>query len=102
MKKLIILFVAFALSSGAFAQHDMSKMKKGKTEKMDMKKVHVMMKDGKMEMVQNGKSMNMDKDMTLSNGTKVSVDGTVTMKSGKTIKLKDGEMIYMNGKLGKM
>ena len=75
MKKLLILFVAFTLSTGAFAQHNMDNM--GKMEKMDMKKDHMMMKNGKMEMVKAGKTMVMDKDMTLTNGTTVSTGGMV-------------------------
>ena len=97
MKKLLILFVAFTLSTGAFAQHNMDNM-----EKMDMKKDHMMMKNGKMEMVKAGKTMAMDKDMTLTNGTTVSTGGMVKMKDGKTMQMKEGEMMYMDGKMGVM
>jgi len=104
VKKLLIVFAAFTLSSGAFAQEKMDKKmgKMDKTEKMDMKKDHIMMMDGKMQMMKNGKTIAMDKDMTLSNGTKVSMDGTVKMKSGKTMMMKEGDMMYMNGKMSKM
>lgn len=44
----------------------------------------------------------MDKDMSLSNGTKVKTDGTMKTKAGKTMMMKEGDMIYMNGKMRKM
>ena len=97
MKKLLILFVAFTLSTGAFAQHKMDKI-----EKMDMKKDHMMMKGGRIEMVKAGKTMAMDKNMTLINGTTVSTGGMVKMKDGKTMQMKEGEMMYMDGKMGGM
>jgi len=71
-------------------------------QKMGMKIDHILMMDAKMHVVKNNKQMPMYKDMTLGNGTKVSTDGTVKMKNGKTIKIKDGDMIYVNGTMGKM
>lgn len=67
-----------------------------------MKKDHLMMKDGKMEMTKNGKTMLMDKDMTMSNGTEVMTDGMCKMKDGKTMTMKEGDMMDMNGKMSKM
>ena len=40
--------------------------------------------------------------MSLSNGTKVKTDGTMKTKAGKTMMMKEGDMIYMNGKMRKM
>lgn len=105
MKKLLILVTAIGLSTGVFAQeHDMDKMGKNKSkmEKMDMKKDHVMMMDGKMQMMKDGKTMPMDKDMTMGNGTEVMTDGMVKMKGGKTMTMKEGDMMDMNGKMSKM
>ena len=62
----------------------------------------VVMEDGKMMIMKNGKSMSMDKDMKMSNGTMVMTDGTVKMKNGKSKMMKDGECVYMNGTMGKM
>lgn len=91
----MILIAALFLSAGVFAQEKMDK-------KMDMKKDHLMMMDGKMKMFKNGKEMVMDKDMTLSNGTKVMKDGTMKTKAGETMTMKEGDVIYMDGKMGKM
>lgn len=101
MKKILVLLVISLLGAGAFAQTD-QKMNKMKSEKMMQGKDCVMMKDGKMMVMKNGATMAMDKDMTMSNGTTVMTDGTVKMKDGKTMMLKDGECVYMNGKMGSM
>ena len=62
----------------------------------------VMMKDGKMMVMKNGQTIGMDKDMTMSNGTMVMKDGSVKMKDGTTMMMKEGDCIYMNGKMSKM
>ena len=56
MKKLLILAVAFTLSLGAFAQDTThKKMDKHMDHKMGMKKDCVMMEDGKMMVMKEGK-----------------------------------------------
>ena len=53
----------------------------------------VMMKDGKMMMMTDGKATGpMDHDMSMSDGTKV-------MKDGKEMHMKDGQMMMMDGKM---
>jgi Domain of unknown function (DUF6799) len=60
----------------------------------------VMMKDGKMMMMKDGKATGpMDHDMTMSNGTKVMTDGTMIMKDGSQMHMKDGQMMMMEGKM---
>jgi len=59
----------------------------------------VMMKDGKMMMMDGNASGPMDHDMTMSDGTKVMKDGMVKMKDGKEMHMKDGQMMMMDGKL---
>jgi len=59
----------------------------------------VMMKDGKMWMMQGGKTTAMDKEMTMKNGCKVSTDGTCTMKDGKSMKMKNGDWMDMDGNM---
>ena len=60
----------------------------------------VMMKEGKMMMMMDGKAAGpMDHDMTMSDGTKVMKDGMVKMKDGKEMHMKDGQMMMMDGKL---
>jgi len=106
MKKLLILITALALSSTAFSQEKMD-MKKGAkmgrmNHKMNTKKDHVMMVNGKMQMMKNGKKMPMENEMTMGNGTKVMADGMCTKKDGTTMTMKNGDMMYMDGKMGKM
>ena len=58
---------------------------------------HLMMSDGKMMVMKNGKATPMEEDMTFDNGTKVMRDGSVTMKDGKTAKMTDGDRLSMDG-----
>ena len=67
----------------------------------EMMKDHIMMKDGKVMMIKEGKSMPMDKELTLTNGTKVTADGTVTMKDGTKTMMKEGDMMSMDGEMMK-
>lgn len=102
MKRLFFLLVAFTFSTALFAQdktHHKGKMTEHKMGKMQD---CVMMEDGKMMTMKDGSTMVMDKDMTMKNGTVVMTDGTVKMKNGKTMKLQNGECVYMNGKMSTM
>ena len=101
MKKMMILFVSLLFGSfSLFAQT--TPKKDAKMEKMSKMDDGVMMKDGKMMMVENGKKMEMTHDVTLKNGQVVMQDGTVKMKDGKTMMMKDGDCLSMNGKMSKM
>ena len=65
----------------------------------EMTKDHLMMKGGEIMMMKaDGKSMAIDKEMTLKDGTKVMVDGTVVPKDGEKMMMKEGEAISMEGK----
>jgi len=59
----------------------------------------LLMKDGKMIMTKNGKTMPMDAEIRLDNGTSVKTDGTCVDKNGSTMRLKNGESINMAGKM---
>ncbi len=65
-------------------------------EKM-MKENCLMLKEGKVVQMKDGKSAEIDKEVTLKNGDMVMMDGTVMKKDGKKIKLKEGECMDMNG-----
>ena len=84
------------LTMSSFAQE--KKMGKMNSKTKDC----VMMKDGKMMVEKGGKTMPMDNDVTMSNGTVVTPDGSVKMKNGTTKMLKDGDCVYMNGKMSSM
>ena len=72
------------------------------THKNTMKKDCIMMKDGKVMQTKDGNTTELTDDVTLPNGTVVSKDGTVKTKDGKTSMLKDGDCVYMNGKMTHM
>ena len=67
---------------------------------MAIEKDGVMMKDGKMWRLQDGKEIGrMDRETTLSNGTKVAMNGKMMMKNGKEMQLLEGQTIMLDGKL---
>jgi len=130
MKKLIVVFVAIAISAGAYAQAGSTN---GKTSPQDLKnkqnqnvqnnpqdlnknqnqnvqnnpvdKSHpdgVMMQNGKMMKVKNGQMTSIDHDMTLSNGTKIMSDGTCVKKDGTKMTMKEGQHMDMSGNLTPM
>ena len=60
----------------------------------------VMMKDGKMWRLQDGREVGrMDRETTLSNGTKVAMNGKMVMKDGKEMQMQEGQTIMLDGKM---
>jgi hypothetical protein len=60
----------------------------------------VMMKDGKMWRLQDGKEIGrMDRETTMTNGTKVMMSGKMTMKGGKEMQMQEGQTIMLDGKM---
>ncbi len=59
----------------------------------------VMMSDGKMMFVKNGKMILIKRQVTLNNGTKVMADGTCVRKDGTKVMLKDNEHMDMQGNM---
>ena len=60
----------------------------------------VMMKNGKMMMMQDGREVTrMDRETTLSDGTRVMMNGKLVTKGGKEMQLKEGQMVMMDGKM---
>jgi hypothetical protein len=58
----------------------------------------VIMQGGKMMMMKAGKAMDpMTASMTMSNGAVVMVNGTVKLPGGQELRLKDGQMMMMDG-----
>ena len=58
-----------------------------------------MMKDGKMMVMKEGKTMPMDKMMTMENGTTCMTNGECTMKDGSKMMMKNGDRMDMKGKM---
>ena len=110
MKKLSMFILAACVGSTAvFAQDTTtttthSSMQKthtmgsGKMGSMKMKDC-VMMKDGKMMVMKGGEKMAMDNETTFTNGSKVGTDGMLTKQDGTTKQLKNGDCVYMDGKM---
>jgi hypothetical protein len=67
---------------------------------MAAEKDGVMMKDGKMTRMQDGKEIGRrDRETTMSNGTKVMMNGKMMMKGGKEMQMKEGQMVMLDGKM---
>jgi hypothetical protein len=97
MKKMLATMVAvFAMVILVHAQTA------SQPEKKSMKKDCIMMKDGKVWQTKDGNTAELTSDVTLPNGTVVSADGNVKTKDGKTTMLKDGDCVWMNGKMTHM
>ena len=88
----LLMLVACFTASSSYAQtkNDSAKMKDC-----------CMMKDGKMMVMKDGKTIPMEKDMTMKNGTKCTTTGECTMKDGKKMMMNEGDCMDMNGKMGK-
>jgi hypothetical protein len=81
------------------AQQDSVQNKMQDHQMQHPKTDHVMMQNGKMMVMKQGKLMPMEKDITLKNGTKFMTDGTCITKDGNKTMIKEGEMMDMNGKM---
>ena len=57
----------------------------------------VMMKNGKLLQMKDGKTMDFSQDITLTDGTMIMKDGTVKKKDGNTVTLKEGDCVMMDG-----
>ena len=79
----LFLSVSFLASPGVAAEKD-----------------GIMMKDGKMTMMQDGKEISrMDRETTLSNGSRVMMKGKLVTKDGKEMQMTEGQMVMMDGKM---
>ena len=111
MKKVIFVSVALCFSMCLFAQTDstnkkMQHINNGKnqmTREGNYQTANksfadgVMMKNGKLMMVKNGKMTLMDHEMSMSNGTKVMSNGTIMKKDGTKMMMKEGQHMNMAG-----
>ncbi|HEX7092697.1 MAG TPA: DUF6799 domain-containing protein [Nitrospiraceae bacterium] len=67
---------------------------------MAAEKDGVMMRDGKMWRMQDGKEIGrMDRETTLSNGARVAMSGKIMMKDGKEMQLQEGQIVMLDGKM---
>jgi hypothetical protein len=67
---------------------------------MAAEKDGVMMRDGKMWRLQDGKEIGrMDRETTMANGTRVTMNGKMMMKDGKEVQLQEGQIVMLDGKM---
>lgn len=101
MKKVILaLAILFGVSSVTFAQTTGQAKKENEKKEMNMKmKDGVMMVKNKPMLCSDNKCTPLTKTYTCSDGCKVSADGTITKPDGSSMKLKNGYMIAMDGKV---
>ena len=98
MKKMICLVATIFMLHMGYSQDTMHHP----TDEMHKMQDCIMMKDGKVMVMKDGKNTMLQSDTTLKNGTTVMTNGTVKFKSGKTLMLKEDQCVYMNGKIGMM
>ena len=67
---------------------------------MAAEKDGVMMRDGKMWRLQDGKEIGrMDRETTMTNGTRVMMSGKMVMKDGKELQMQEGQTMMLDGKM---
>jgi uncharacterized protein with FMN-binding domain len=96
MKKMLVMLIA------VFAIVTVNAQNADQAQKKEMKKDCITMKDGKVWQTKDGQTTELQQDVALENGTVVSKDGNVKTKDGKTMMLKDGDCLWMNGKMTHM
>lgn len=102
MKTLIkaLAFACLTLGLTAYSVAADTEKKMTKEEKMNAEMSHIAMKDGKVWVMKDGKTMEMTEDMTLTDGTVVMKDGSYMEKGkGEKMMLKEGEAITWEGKV---
>jgi hypothetical protein len=95
MKKLI-LFVAICMSSTVLFANEVPK------SNSRIPKVYVMMKEGKLMEINNGRRKFVRKDMTLVNSTTIHPNGSIDSGSGQSLQLKEDEYMTMDGRIHKL
>jgi cytochrome b len=79
----LFLSVSFLASTGVAAEKD-----------------GVMMKNGRVQKLQEGKDIGpMDRMTTMANGTKVMMNGKIMTKDGQQSQLEEGQVMMLDGKL---
>jgi uncharacterized protein YunC (DUF1805 family) len=98
MKNMMYALAAFTLSTTAFAQAKKEAHPKQSCAAPSSEN-YVMMYQGRMMKIVDEKPSPLTKPVTLDNGAIVNVDGSVKLPDGKTITIKENEMVTMSGKM---
>lgn len=97
MKKIFLAAIALTFSFGVFAQ-DTTTLSQHKWKSHE----GIMMKNGKLMVMQNGQKTLLSRDTIFASGTTVSMNGTIKRSDGTTESLKNGEYINWDGSISKM
>jgi hypothetical protein len=62
-------------------------------------RIYIMMKDGKLSEMINGKKQPVTQDISLTNGTTIHPDGSINGRDGNLTKLEEGQYMTMDGKI---
>jgi hypothetical protein len=95
MKKFTLFLTLSVFSMAVFAANEPAR----RTHSV---RVYIMMKQGKLIEVNNGKRKLIKKDVTLVNQTTIHPNGSIDAASGQNLQLKEGEYITMEGKILKL
>ncbi|SEN04824.1 hypothetical protein SAMN05216436_1113 [bacterium A37T11] len=100
MKKMMLVMIAACIGYGASAQtnHGDGSACAAPSDTAKQEN-YVMMYKGKMMKIVSGTPSPLTEPVKLNNGAKVNVDGSVNLPDGKTIKIKENEMVTMSGKM---
>ena len=97
MKKLLFVPMLLIIMTGTIVAQ--SQQEEQKTQQNAIgKNEHLLMKEGKMLHIMDGKEMQMQNQMTLKNGTMINPDGSFQLKNGKQFRLNNGQCMDMSGK----
>ena len=97
MKKLLFVLTSTIILIGTTAAQSQREEQKTRQDAV-IKNEHLLMKDGKMLQIIDGKEMQMQNHMTLKNGTMIHPDGSYQLKNGKQGHLHNGHCMDMSGK----
>lgn len=97
------------MKDGTCTMMDGTRMMMKEGDRMDMngnmmkkgynRKDHIMMKNGKMMIIKDGKKTALGSTMPMPNGVMVMPDGTCTMEDGTKLMMKDGDKMDMEGNM---
>ena len=111
MKKIIFIITVtfisvFPFGKNSYGQNNISPSIEMMAQNLDQSKMNkkdcVMMKNGKLLMMKDGKTIDMPAEVKLNDGSIVYKNGTVKLSDGTSKAIKNGDSIDMDGKWERM